>query len=73
MQLYSNFFLLQVDGSCSCLPGYEGDACEVKCGADTYGAGCGDTCSCGPGHVCHHVTGDCLRCEVDLYIQNYFS
>ena len=73
MQLYDYFFLFQVDGSCSCLPGYEGDACEAKCGADTYGAGCRDTCSCGPGHVCHHITGDCLRCEVDLYIQNYFS
>ena len=56
-----------MDGECFCPPGYVGEACESVCKPGTYGLSCGDTCQCETGHVCHHITGDCLRCQSGYY------
>ena len=50
-----------INGSCTCLPGWIGQHCEIPCPAGTYGDGCTQNCTCMNGGVCDAATGLC-RC-----------
>lgn len=51
-----------MNGKCSCLPGYIGPFCDIKCPAKTYGLKCHQPCDCLYNATCDHVTGHC-QCE----------
>ena len=59
-----------VSGNCSCTPGYMGPLCELPCQNKTFGEGCQEKCSCPDGYNCDHVTGGCLRYQLNISQQN---
>ena len=52
-----------VDGSCSCNPGFTGTTCS-QCGPTSWGKNCANSCSCDADNTedCDDVTGQC-RCS----------
>ena len=48
-----------VDGLCTCQPGWYGQQCELQCDSGYYGEQCRQECLCLNGASCHHVDGSC--------------
>ncbi|XP_031561814.1 protein draper-like isoform X2 [Actinia tenebrosa] len=69
------------NGSCFCLPGWQGKICDRPCQQGYYGKKCALACTCLNGADCDHVTGDCScppgcqgqQCNVSCNMGHYGS
>merc|ERR1719239_1804290 len=50
-----------VDGTCTCKPGFIGDICDSECPEGYYGANCAQACTCEHENTesCNNVDGTC--------------
>ncbi|CAK5125610.1 unnamed protein product [Meloidogyne enterolobii] len=62
---------------CECMPGWQGQLCELPCLEGTFGIECSQYCQCG-GANCNSITGECLclngttKCEDENCLKGLF-
>ncbi|XP_017889693.1 uncharacterized protein LOC108630738 isoform X2 [Ceratina calcarata] len=47
-------------GRCRCIPGHQGDNCDIPCPAGTWGVLCKKKCNCAEDVPCNPVNGRCI-------------